>query len=146
MYFTDKEIREELTAHAEEIRQNPDSLDEWADGFTPVYYSDIIKDWCELPREAENAWKELGYDANRNDGGILQLMAVDLTIYNLERTRRIWQQINSAHPCPNHAGAFDCTPFCELCEGEQEIAPDSWPEIKAQILQGIHNLGRPENV
>lgn len=22
--------------------------------------------------------------------------------------------------CPNHDGAFDCTPFCELCEGEQE--------------------------
>jgi hypothetical protein len=23
--------------------------------------------------------------------------------------------------CPNHEGAFDCTPFCKLCEGEQEI-------------------------
>lgn len=23
--------------------------------------------------------------------------------------------------CPNHGGSFDCTPFCELCEGEQEI-------------------------
>jgi hypothetical protein len=22
--------------------------------------------------------------------------------------------------CPNHEGAFDCTPFCPLCEGEQE--------------------------
>lgn len=22
--------------------------------------------------------------------------------------------------CPNHGGNFDCTPFCELCEGEQE--------------------------
>jgi hypothetical protein len=22
--------------------------------------------------------------------------------------------------CPNHEGAFDCTPFCNLCEGEQE--------------------------
>lgn len=24
--------------------------------------------------------------------------------------------------CPNHEGAFDCTPFCSVCEGEQEIA------------------------
>jgi hypothetical protein len=24
-------------------------------------------------------------------------------------------------PCPNHDGAYDCTPFCELCEGSQEI-------------------------
>tara|TARA_B110000977_G_C10746722_1_gene365145 strand:- start:160 stop:294 length:135 start_codon:yes stop_codon:yes gene_type:complete len=22
--------------------------------------------------------------------------------------------------CPNHGGAFDCTPFCPLCEGNQE--------------------------
>lgn len=23
--------------------------------------------------------------------------------------------------CPNHGGSFDCTPFCKLCEGEQEV-------------------------
>ena len=23
--------------------------------------------------------------------------------------------------CPNHEGSFDCTPFCPICEGEQEI-------------------------
>ena len=22
--------------------------------------------------------------------------------------------------CPNHEGNFDCTPFCAVCEGEQE--------------------------
>ena len=22
--------------------------------------------------------------------------------------------------CPNHEGNFDCTPFCHICEGEQE--------------------------
>lgn len=22
--------------------------------------------------------------------------------------------------CPNHEGAFDCNPFCHICEGEQE--------------------------
>lgn len=24
--------------------------------------------------------------------------------------------------CPRHNGAFDCTPFCDLCEGNQEIS------------------------
>lgn len=24
-------------------------------------------------------------------------------------------------PCPNHAGAFDCNPFCPLCFGKQEM-------------------------
>lgn len=23
-------------------------------------------------------------------------------------------------PCPRHDGAYDCTPFCEICAGEQE--------------------------
>lgn len=23
--------------------------------------------------------------------------------------------------CPNHGGSYDCTPFCELCTGNQEI-------------------------
>ena len=23
-------------------------------------------------------------------------------------------------PCPNHEGNWDCTPFCKICEGEQE--------------------------
>jgi len=23
--------------------------------------------------------------------------------------------------CPNHEGAFDCTPFCKVCEGAQEV-------------------------
>lgn len=27
--------------------------------------------------------------------------------------------------CPNHNGSFDCTPFCELCGGEQEIEAQS---------------------
>jgi hypothetical protein len=22
--------------------------------------------------------------------------------------------------CPEHEGAFDCTPFCRICKGEQE--------------------------
>lgn len=25
--------------------------------------------------------------------------------------------------CPNHAGNFDCTPFCKICEGDQEYTP-----------------------
>jgi hypothetical protein len=25
--------------------------------------------------------------------------------------------------CPNHGGSYDCTPFCELCAGNQEILP-----------------------
>jgi len=26
--------------------------------------------------------------------------------------------------CPNHEGAYDCTPFCRICEGNQGYDPD----------------------
>jgi len=42
--------------------------------------------------------------------------------------------------CPNHAGAFDCTPFCPLCQGEQEIISHTAQELKIQMLMAIHNL------
>jgi hypothetical protein len=31
-----------------------------------------------------------------------------------------WMNSNQVITCPNHEGSFDCTPFCELCEGNQE--------------------------
>lgn len=27
--------------------------------------------------------------------------------------------------CPNHEGNFDCTPFCPLCEGDQEYVKEN---------------------
>lgn len=43
--------------------------------------------------------------------------------------------------CPNHNGSFDCTPFCRLCEGEQETGLD---ELVAQAYSlswdGCHKL------
>ena len=30
-----------------------------------------------------------------------------------------------ATPCPRHEGAYDCTPFCDVCEGEQEYKKES---------------------
>jgi hypothetical protein len=33
--------------------------------------------------------------------------------------------------CPNHGGAYDCTPFCKLCEGNQGYVP----EIKMEVTQ-----------
>lgn len=30
--------------------------------------------------------------------------------------------------CPKHEGAYDCTPFCEICAGEQEYDADECQE------------------
>jgi hypothetical protein len=97
MYFTREEIKNELTNKYDEItnsyRDIDDALAEFADSFVPVYSNDIIKDWVQLPSEHSDRWKELGYDANRNEGGIIALMQMDMVLYYLEQTRNIWDEI-----------------------------------------------------
>jgi hypothetical protein len=31
-----------------------------------------------------------------------------------------WTWADETIECPNHGGSFDCTPFCNLCQGNQE--------------------------
>ena len=42
--------------------------------------------------------------------------------------------------CPRHEGAFDCSPFCEVCGGEQEYDPSETlkcvvPDCSEQIAK-----------
>ena len=37
-----------------------------------------------------------------------------------EDAQKLKNAIITMIECPNHGGAFDCTPFCNLCEGRQE--------------------------
>jgi hypothetical protein len=50
--------------------------------------------------------------------------------------------------CPEHEGGFDCTPFCSLCEGDQEFCPscenvsnEQWEKIYKPITNLITNEG-----
>lgn len=43
--------------------------------------------------------------------------------------------------CPRHEGNFDCTPFCNICEGDQEYNPsDTLPCVACydQINKDIY--------
>lgn len=93
MRFTHDEIREELESRSEEITENDELLDDLAESFCPIYYNEIMSDWAEMPNEFNDRWKELGFDANKNDGGIFQLMSVDLYFYYIDTTREIWQEM-----------------------------------------------------
>jgi hypothetical protein len=33
----------------------------------------------------------------------------------------VWRIDDEIIECPNHGGAFDCTPFCKICAGNQEF-------------------------
>ena len=40
--------------------------------------------------------------------------------------------------CPKHEGAFDCTSFCDICEGDCEYCPtcDEYAHEQATIYIG----------
>lgn len=45
--------------------------------------------------------------------------------------------------CPNHSGSFDCTPFCDVCEGNQEFDPQTLiscqvPECTEQLTKDVY--------
>jgi hypothetical protein len=93
---TYEEIKNEIRAELEQLLANPyaeDQIAEMASANVPVYDGRIIEEWRELSTEDSDQWKELGYDTQRNEGGIVRLMAVDLEIYYLRKFDRAWQEI-----------------------------------------------------
>jgi hypothetical protein len=43
--------------------------------------------------------------------------------------------------CPNHNGSFDCTPFCNLCEGNQETSlTDLIEQASTVAWDGCHKI------
>lgn len=89
MRFTYEEIKQELKEHLDELSQ--DNLSEWADGFIPVYYSDILKDWQEMPSEFDNRWKD-DTDINE-DTTIYSLMMIDLFWYYLDQCESAYKEL-----------------------------------------------------
>lgn len=144
------QIKEELRRNLEQLTEHPskaeDLVAEISEDFAPVYNGNIIREWVELPAEYSDRWKEYGYDANRNEGGIVQLMAIDLVFYYLEIGQEVWAElqieIGEIQECPRHEGSFDCSPFCEVCEGEQhykvsDTLPCVAPNCGEQITKDI---------
>jgi hypothetical protein len=104
MHFTNEEIKAVLLENYDAIaglRNEDDIVAEYADSFVPVYNNEVMKDWVQLPLDRSDKWKELGYDANKNEGGILRLMQMDLIFYYLEETDRIWQEIKDEKELAN---------------------------------------------
>lgn len=67
-----------------------DNLTVMADSAVPVYYSDILKDWAEMPSEFNDSWEEFGVPQEIT---IFGLMTVDLYSYYQDAYRRIYQEI-----------------------------------------------------
>ena len=95
---TEAQIKELINYNSNELFQSSypeDFLAELAESELPIYNNEIIQEWVELPHEDRDQWKELGYDTQRNEGGILQLMIVDLAIYYNRKFSLIWEEIKA---------------------------------------------------
>jgi hypothetical protein len=93
---TREEIRSEILENLSYLKETPypeDMIQELADSNTPIYYSDVLAEWQQMPSEYNDKWKEYGYDANKNEGGILALMQIDLTFYYLDAFQEVWEEI-----------------------------------------------------
>ena len=93
MQFTLDEIKTALKVdHWDEIttQEDPhDWLTEFADGLVPVYNSEIIKDWQDMPSEYDDS----GADLCSPDAGICDRMKADLWYYYQDQTRIAYEQV-----------------------------------------------------
>ena len=92
------EIRAEIIENLELLKETPypeDMIAELADSSVPVYNNHIIEQWQEMPSSYDDRWKDYGFDTQKNDGGIVRLMQVDLTFYYLEFYNDIWQELKA---------------------------------------------------
>ena len=95
---TRAQIKAEILDHLEQLKESPypeDLLNELADSNTPIYYSDIISEWQEMPSEFDNGWKMFGFDESFESGGIYSLMGIDLQLYYQQQFLEIWEEVKS---------------------------------------------------
>lgn len=93
------EIKDRINESLAELQNHlypEDVIAEIADSEIPVYNNEVIAEWIELPMDRTDQWQEFGYDTQHNDGGILELMRVDLAIYYVQEFARVWEDVKAA--------------------------------------------------
>ena len=83
-----KAIREDYWNEITTQEDPHDWLTEFADSLVPVYYSDIIDDWREMPSEYVDGGQELA-----SFQGIIGRMTLDLWNYYQDQTRTAYEQV-----------------------------------------------------
>jgi hypothetical protein len=95
MYFTDSDIKNDILDHWQELQEKAhpeDLINELAESACPVYYSDIIKDWQEMPSEFNDSWQENGIPTTEQTT-IFGLMGWDLYFYYEDAYQRMYAEI-----------------------------------------------------
>jgi hypothetical protein len=95
MYFNNTDIKSDILDHWEQLAEMADPNDlinELAESACPVYYSDIMKDWQEMPKEYNDSWQENGIPTTEKTT-IFSLMSWDLYFYYESQYHTIFSEI-----------------------------------------------------
>ena len=87
------DIKADILFHLDQLKENAypeDLITELADSAVPVYYSDIISDWSEMPSEFNDSWEEFGLP---QEVTIIGLMTLDLFNYYQTQYQTIYREI-----------------------------------------------------
>lgn len=93
MLTTYTEILKIVSDDLANIQDHPfadDALTEYADSEVPVYNSEIVEEWRELPSD----YWDSGRDLRDHDSTILDLMRYDLYTYYNEQFYRAYAELN----------------------------------------------------
>lgn len=95
---TRNEIRDRINEERAYFESDSDrAISELADSLTPVYYSEQLAEWAELPTDARDAWQEIGAADNAT---IFDRMATDLYWYYYNQTAEIYaEESDNWHTC-----------------------------------------------
>ena len=91
---TYSDIKDAILDEWDRIQENPypeDTLGEIADGYLPVYYSEITQEWQELPMEYTDTWADFGIGT---DSKIYDLMTIDLYNYYRQLASRAYSELS----------------------------------------------------
>lgn len=76
-----KQIEEDIRSEWSDFETDFDrAVNEMADSVTPIYNSDIIREWSGLSSDDSDRWHEFGYSVSEMVS-IVDLMKIDLFIY-----------------------------------------------------------------
>jgi hypothetical protein len=95
MYFDNSDIKGDILDHWEQLTEKAypeDLLTELAESACPVYYSDIIKDWQEMPNEFTDSWQE--FTEATQGTTIFTLMGWDLWNYYQDAYRKVFAEVS----------------------------------------------------
>ena len=90
---TYSDIKQQLTDEWEYV--NDDTVHQFAEELIPVYYSEIIEEWNQLPNEYTDVWHDYVGELNSNTR-ITTLMSYDLFQYYFDLVDKAFNEIKEA--------------------------------------------------